>query len=139
MSTYHLQLPGICNQNCIFCCVNAQRLPSPKNLLIPPLYREILAETNEGDEILIGGGEPTRWENIATFFQVIQRMNRTSYVITNGSYPERLSKLIQLGMNRVVFSFFTLDEASHNKITDSKHYSKLLESLDLFKKMSLPI
>lgn len=127
--TFHLELPPICNQECVFCVISAKK--NEKSRLVDVAYqmKRVTAETAPGDRIIVGGGEPTYWSNVVELFSAILGSGRSAYVITNGSRPEVLEELFSIGMKKAVVSYFSSTEKVHNLVTRSEHFQLLERSL----------
>lgn len=128
-NTFHLELPPICNQECVFCVISAKKNEKSRLIDVDRQMKRVLSETSPGDRIMIGGGEPTYWINVVELFSAILESGRSAYVITNGSRPEVLEELFRAGMKKAVVSYFSSTEKVHNLVTRSEHFHLLERSL----------
>lgn len=128
-STFHLELPPICNQECVFCVISAKKNGISRTIDVERQLKRVFENTAAGDRVFIGGGEPTYWTNLEDLYRGVVDSGRSAYVITNGSRPEVLEKLFSLGMKKAVVSFFSSEEKIHNLVTRSDHFPLLERSL----------
>lgn len=95
-ATFHLELPPICNQECVFCVISAKKNSKPRMIDVESQTAKAVAATKPGDFVFIGGGEPTYWLNLPDLYRSISQTGRNVYVNTNGSAPEVLEELFRL-------------------------------------------
>jgi len=83
-------------------------------------------------------GEPTVYENIGGLIEELTRRGKTSFLVTNGLYPEKLKELIK--KKQLPTQLYVSVNAPNKKLYEKIHRSsvenaweKLNESLDLLK------
>lgn len=130
-ATFHLELPPICNQECVFCVISAKKNGASRTIDVSRQMAKVEANTAPGDRVFIGGGEPTYWNNLPELYSAIVASGRSAYVITNGSGPDVLEELFSLGMKKAVVSFFSSTAKIHNLVTRSDHFEKLEKTLSV--------
>lgn len=150
-----------CNFDCVFCW----RIHSKQRFLAPPKWddpkrivdsmieaqRELLSgfggnpevtkerfeEANEPKHVAISlDGEPTLYPYLAELLREIKRRRMTSFLVTNGSLPEKLIELIESNSipSTIYVSLYSTNPEDYLKITNSfvlKPLESVLQSLEL--------
>lgn len=129
---------GGCNFRCPF-CYNTDLVLSPGEL--PALTNEkILSTIREKksflDGICLSGGEPTIFNDLAEFLELIKNENLKVKLDTNGSHPEILKTLLEKGLVDYVAMDVknTLEAAEYKKtigITDKSITERVSKSIQL--------
>jgi len=126
-----------CNMKCPY-CMNSRVCEAVPDLEIVPLgtIKEYVMD-NEIDWITISGGEPTlaNLESLLELIEVMQSWGCSINLCTNGTYPEKLSKLIK-AVEYVTMDFKIADAALYSRWTKNGD-SLALEKVTLSKSMLL--
>ena len=98
---FHFQLTPRCNLHCTFCGQNRGMLASRRMEIPPEKWLELAREAAElaapdSAEITLWGGEPLLYgDELKDFIIKIKELGYAVKLDTNGSFPERLSSLIE--------------------------------------------
>src|SRR6056297_3304892 len=97
-----------------------------------------LAEAQEPDQFAISlTGEPTLYPKIGEFIEELRKLNKTSFLVTNGLQPEVIKELIQKNQlpTRLYVSVNTSNNSEHinfHRSLKEDAWEKLIETLKLF-------
>jgi len=107
----------------------------------PNVSRERFSEAMEPKHIAISlDGEPTLYPYLAEFIQLASSRGMTTFLVTNGTMPERLEELLEKAQPTSLYiSLYGPDKETHVKtckplIKDS--WEKLLKSLEIMGRFS---
>lgn len=130
-------------------CIEAQRklllgfkkLPSSKGNRVSKADMKKLGEAQEPMQFAISlSGEPMIYENIGGLIEELSSRGKTSFLVTNGLYPEKLKELKE--KNQLPTQLYISVNAPNKKLYDKIHRSsmenaweKLNESLELISEM----
>jgi tRNA wybutosine-synthesizing protein 1 len=130
-------------------CIKAQRklllgfkkLPSSKGKRVSKANMEKWKEAQEPMQFAISlAGEPTLYEPIGDLIEELRRQGKTSFLVTNGLYPEKLEELekkdqlptqlyVSINVpNKDMYQVF-------HKSTKPDAWERLMQSLDILKKL----
>lgn len=110
-----------CNNNCIFCC-NSERRKNIKDQSTSEIKQQILEAKRNGTSYLeLIGGEPTIRKDILNIVKFAKDLNfETIMFATNGrmfSNKNFAKKVIESGVNHIVFSIHGHNSKLHDKLT----------------------
>lgn len=130
-------------------CIKAQRklllgfkiLPETEYKTVSKADMKKWEEAQEPMQFAISlSGEPTIYEKIGDLIEELTRRGKTSFLVTNGLYPEKLKELIE--KNQLPTQLYISVNASNKELYDKFHRSsikdawkKLNSSLNLFKEL----
>lgn len=117
-----------CNQRCIFCHSDYGK---SKEISIDELRNAIKMDTSS---VLISGGEPTENKNLIEIIEEIKKNNIKFSIVTNGSNPDVLKKVIGLKPETVFVSFYSLDECTDKAMTQSNFFLNRMKTIDLLER-----
>ncbi len=85
-----------CNLRCIY-CHNAHLIPFKKGRIALEDVVSYISKNREFlDGVVISGGEPLVQEGLRDFLERVKKLGMSVKIDTNGFFPERLEKLIEL-------------------------------------------
>jgi MoaA/NifB/PqqE/SkfB family radical SAM enzyme/predicted dehydrogenase len=124
-----------CNQDCAFCSANE----TTENLATSPaeMLRKIARVARQGVEhVSFSGGEPTLSKDLVHYVRAASRLGiRKVELVTNGvllDTPERLSPLVEAGLNRAFVSLHAHDEDLSRRMTSkSGDWARTVRALGL--------
>ncbi len=89
-----------CNFRCPFCHNAGLVLPGQAEEEIPAETVLTYLEKRRGllDGVVVTGGEPLLWLDLAEFLQQVRELGYRIKLDTNGSFPERLQRLLERGL-----------------------------------------
>ncbi|HOL47415.1 MAG TPA: radical SAM protein [bacterium] len=122
-----------CNINCEFCYYKFNH--STHHRPIEEVKKELDLYKNfyNLEYIDISGGEPTIYKNIEDMIEYCNQIELKPTIITNGQLPERIKKIIEIGVEDILLSYHDIEEY-YNKITYTKNgYEKLLKTIEIMK------
>jgi len=122
-----------CNINCEFCYYKFKH--DTFHRPIDEVKKELdLYKNFYGLEYIdISGGEPTIYKNIEEMVEYCNKIDLKPTIITNGQLPDKIEKLIKVGVEDILISFHDIEDY-YNKITYTKNgYEKLLKTIDIMK------
>lgn len=112
----------ICNNRCTFCINYDKRdIPSPS---FTEIKKQIVSSRKRGSTYLeIIGGEPTIRPDIISLIKFAKEQNfKTIMIATNGrmlAYEDFAKKIIEAGLNSIVFSIHGHSSKLHDSLTQS--------------------
>lgn len=116
-----------CNMRCSY-CYNPEIVFGKGKYSFDDVYQFLNKRKNLLDGVVLSGGECTIHKELIPFVQEIKRMGFKIKLDTNGTYPDKVKKLV----NDQLIDFISLDfKAMKNKfytVTSSKHHSKFVET-----------
>lgn len=124
-----------CNNKCIFCC-NEDRRKTVRDKSTAEIKQDmILARERGSDYIELIGGEPTIRRDILELLKFAKQTGfKTIMFSTNGrmfSYKSFAKKLIDAGLNHVVFSIHGHNAKLHDSLTQVKgSFSQLIRGIN---------
>ena len=149
-----------CNQRCIFCWRAWEKMPpgiegaekwdDPKQIVeqsivaqrkllsgfggLDTVDKKKLAEANDPNQVAISlAGEPTMYPYISDLVDEYHRRNFTTFVVTNGMFPERLADMSL--PTQLYLSLDAPDEQTHVKVNAPQFqgsWATLNKTLELF-------
>jgi tRNA wybutosine-synthesizing protein 1 len=133
----------------IYSCINAQRkLLQGFNIDVHSKKKQLsradqkkLKEAQEPMQFAISlSGEPTTYPKIGELIEELRKRGKTSFLVTNGLYPEKLKELIKKKQlpTQLYISINTPNEELYNKFHRSMikdAWNKLNETLELLPKL----
>jgi MoaA/NifB/PqqE/SkfB family radical SAM enzyme len=140
-SVIYLESTNICNAGCVMCPNGGGRMTRQKGYMPLDLFKRIVDEcvSFEKDGLIIHlhlHGEPLfdplLFERI-TYIKNILKKSRVS-INTNGALlnEEKAQKLINSGIDEVIFSFNGTSEASYKKISQGINYQPVKDNVQHF-------
>ncbi|MBN2121107.1 MAG: radical SAM protein [Candidatus Omnitrophica bacterium] len=130
-----------CNLKCRFCFYGC----SPKDNLrsYDDIKKDILlAKTYAIEHLELSGGEPMLHPQIASIVEFCRRQGfRTICMITNGTLlvdMERMKTLGSKGLNQLVFSLHGPDSQTHDYLTQTETFDKILKAIENAKRLKIP-
>jgi len=129
-----------CNNCCSFCC-NLERKNFVKDESTSEIKNKILNAKKEGSDYLeLIGGEPTIRNDILSLVKFAKKLEfNTIMFATNGrmfSYKDFAEKIIEAGVNHLVFSIHGHNTEIHDKLTQVPgSFNQLLKGLENLKKI----
>ncbi len=106
----------------------------------PNVSKEKWKEANDPKHVAISlDGEPTLYPYLVELINEIKNRKMTSFLVTNGSYPEKLKELIQKNSvpTNLYISVYGWNEEIYRKITNpfekGNIFERVLKSLKMFK------
>ena len=131
-------------------CIEAQRklllgfkkLPTSKGHRVSKADMKKFEEAQEPMQFAISlSGEPTGYDQIGELIEELRKRRKTSFLVTNGLYPEKLQDL--KNKNQLPTQLYISVNAGNKKLYDKIHRSsmkdaweKLNESLELMKELN---
>jgi len=88
--------------------------------------------------VVLSGGEATLYEHLPSFCEKIKEMGFKIKLDTNGSNPEMIKALIDLGLLDFIALDYKAPKQKFLKITKNKHYDQFLMSLKFLIKSKHP-
>jgi tRNA wybutosine-synthesizing protein 1 len=130
-------------------CINAQRKllqgfnidRKSKKKQLSRANQKKLKEAQEPMQFAISlSGEPTVYPHIGTLISELRKRGKTSFLVTNGLYPEKLKELLKKKQlpTQLYISINTSNKELYNKFhrsTIKNAWSKLNETLELLPKL----
>lgn len=128
---------GGCNLRCPFChnrdlvFINENQNEIKTSYVFEYLNKRM----NIIDGVCISGGEPLIHENIAEFINIVKQMGYKVKIDTNGLYPSRLKKLIDMNLVDYVAVDIknTLDKYNMTTGTDDVDTDNILKTIEILK------
>lgn len=126
-----LFVPG-CNYNCFY-CHNRGLIEEISDILDINEIKDFLNKrVGLIDSVVISGGEPTLYNDLPLFFKELKQLGYLTKLDSNGSNPEMISSLIQLG----VVDYFAIDYKTPRDFYpiycgEHSDASKVIESIQL--------
>ncbi len=130
-------------------CIKAQRkliegfkiVPETKNKTVSKANMEKWEEAQEPTQFAISlSGEPTLYEKIGELIEELRKRGKTSFLVTNGLYPEKILEL--KNKNQLPTQLYVSVNTSNKKLYDKFHRSckkdaweKLNETLGLMRNL----
>lgn len=148
----------LCSNRCLFCwrviektpvsikdvdepgdiikgCIKAQRLLLTGFKGLDRTDKKKWRESQHPNQVAISlVGEPTMYPKIPELVNEFRRKDFTTFLVTNGQYPERLRKIKKL--TNLYISLDAPDRQTYRKLDRPSlpdHWEKLMESLDVMK------
>lgn len=131
-------------------CIEAQRklligfkkLPSSKGKSVSKANMKKWEEAQEPMQFAISlSGEPTGYDDIGKLIEELRRRGKTSFLVTNGLYPEKIEELKR--KNQLPTQLYISVNAPNKKLYNKIHRSsmedaweKLNKSLDIISKLN---
>jgi len=122
-----------CNFRCPY-CHNPELLYPKKDGLIPELqiFDFLKTRTNKLDAVVISGGEPCLQQDLIEFMRKIKDMGFLVKLDTNGSFPQKIQEIIELG----IVDYLAMDVKGpvnkYRHITNSNvNTNNILQSIDI--------
>lgn len=122
------KINSICNFKCSYCFDPTKTdlfFPNEEN--INTLIDNIMNSNHETFEFIILGGEPLLYPNIVRLLKKLCSLEKVTrvFIITNGSIPEILDKVVHIDSNKLKICF-----SIHPEVTDEKIFSSILETIN---------
>ncbi len=132
---------GGCNFRCPF-CHNALLVTEQDNIFYSEeeIFEHLKLRKNVLDGVAVTGGEPLLQKDIERFLYEIKELGYAVKLDTNGSYPEKLKGILELGL----CDYVAVDIKNHKEKyaetigLDSFDISLLEESMRLLKESAVP-
>jgi len=123
-----------CNFRCPYC--HNPELVDPKKFVIELKEAEILSflDRRKGklDAVTVTGGEPLLQSDLSTFLSEVKRLGYLVKLDTNGSFPIRLKKIIELkSVDYIAMDIKTSLDKYHQVIKRKIDTRKILDSIRL--------
>lgn len=128
---------NVCNFRCKF-CHNRSLIDTPHNLFTYEYLQEILKKYKDDwtEGVVVSGGEPCVHEGIYDLIEFISNMGFKIKLDTNGSFPERLKKVLPL-VDYVAMDLKCSFE-NYPVLSNFKNTDKIKESIELLKSSGKP-
>jgi radical SAM protein with 4Fe4S-binding SPASM domain len=109
-----------CKLKCVHCSSMSTEVSS--KTMTWSKCRNIIDEATEMgvEKVSFSGGEPLLWSNLCDAVSLSKKNGMQVSVYTTGNTPHALQELERLhaaGLNKIMFSIFSSDEANHEKVT----------------------
>lgn len=119
-----------CNQKCIFCYACGQAMGKTRELSTEQWRRAIdKLDAAHVPMVTFTGGEPTLREDIAELVgyakRLVTRLNTNGVKLTS----ELAAKLREAGLDSVQVTLYSYDEAVHNSLVGSEHFSDTVRGI----------
>ena len=121
----YIQVDRVCNQSCIFCSnpETGAFMPLAKAKALVDMYK-----SNGDDGVIISGGEPTLYEDLAKLIAYCRQRDMPARIITNGQKTADLQyfrSLVDAGLDGIEVFHHRLDSAAR------EHFLKLAKRFGL--------
>lgn len=130
-----------CNFRCPFCHNSHLAEARSEDSIVEEEFFEFL-EKRKGvlDGVCVSGGEPLMNDDVISFLQKIKDMGYSIKIDTNGSYPKRLEKVIELGLCDYVAMDIknSFDKYGMTAGIENANINSVVESIELLKKSEIP-
>ena len=133
-----------CNERCVFCYYRDSLAKGDvKDLTLEQIKKRLRIGRKFGkNEVDLSGGEPTIRKDI---FEIIRYAKKIGYttvaIITNGlmlAKKEFCEKLVDAGLNDILFSLHGPDREMHDYLTSVKgSYDKLMKGMDYMSELGI--
>ena len=88
-----------CNFRCHFCHnADMAKCESPDKMTEDEFFKFLTKRQGLLDGVCVSGGEPLMSDDVIPFIQKIKDMGYSVKIDTNGSFPERLKKIAEMGL-----------------------------------------
>ncbi len=137
MACFIFQLTTRCNQSCRF-CYNKKGSFGPLKEICFKKYIPVINFLKKNEPIdvaIIGFGEALLYKDIDLFLKNIKNLKNFKSMTTNGSLLDFYAKDIATSINKLNISIHGL-EKTHNKITKSNNFSKVIKGIEKIKKIN---
>lgn len=124
---------NICNLSCMYC--THWSMKRKKKMMINSVFSKIVSQLENMNWkpklTLVGHGEPLLHPQIIEFIKLAKPVSFSTSVITNGTVlNENLSEeLIKSGLDRIQFSFDTIDKTLYEKARQGANFEKTLKNI----------
>jgi len=127
-----------CNNNCRFCYDGGYKRTLPP-MTTDQVKKELREAASRGSSIVdFMGGEPTIRKDIIQLVRYAKKLGfKTISVTTNGKmfyYEEFVKKMVNAGLNSVIFSIHGHKAELHNYLTQSNSYDYVVQGIKNLKK-----
>jgi len=108
----------------------------------PRVDKKLFAEAMDPKHMAISlDGEPTLYPYLADLIKLAEKRGMTTFLVTNGSMPDRLMELLELGAEptNLYISLYGPDEETHLRVCRplvADSWSRLLKSLEVMRSFS---
>lgn len=127
-----VELTNYCNFKCCFCPTGTKSMQRVKgfmsDIVIEALISNIKKYSIPGVRF-IRWGEPTMHPKYIEIIEKIKKSGSAVHINTNGSLLDKaqITKLIDIGLDSIKFSFQGADEGTYNEMREGGDYTRLLE------------
>lgn len=119
-----------CNQKCLFCYAAGQKMSAAKELTTAQ-WKQVIDRLEDAHVPMVTftGGEPTQRPDIAQLVGYAKRM--VTRLNTNGINltPSLVQELKEAGLDSLQVTLYSHDEAVHNALVGSAHFSDTVEGI----------
>lgn len=131
---------GGCNLRCPF-CHNATLVKNP--IAVPDMTKEVLAYLKSRRSLLEGvcitGGEPLIQPGLEDFIRKIREMGYSVKLDTNGSFPDKLSHILEAGLvDYVAMDVKSAPETYGTAIGADTDFGVFARSIEIIKSCTVP-
>jgi MoaA/NifB/PqqE/SkfB family radical SAM enzyme len=134
-----VEVSAFCNLSCIMCTrqINVDR---PIGNMTEALFRKVADQAVAAGVKLMrfsGYGEVLMSKDFLLFLQIAKEHGLLTHLTSNGLLltPEISRKLVELGLDKVKFSFQGTDEHEYNRMRNTDKYWQLVESIRTLRKI----
>lgn len=132
-----LELTNACNLDCLQCWRHDMQRPLTR--LDPALVRELLVQAagRVAGVRFIGQGESLLHPDFADLAQAAKDLGLLTHLTTNGLLltPELAGRIIEMGLDSVVFSFQGTDKAGYEFMRRNRKYDQLCATIREFSQL----
>ena len=130
-----------CNFRCRF-CHNADMVESlsPDEMTEEEFFKFLTKRQGLLDGVCVSGGEPLMSDDVIPFIQKIKDMGYSVKVDTNGSFPERLKKIAEMGLCDYIAMDIKNSPEKYSITAGNKNISfeSVRESIEFIKNSGIP-
>ena len=141
LSRVHIDISGLCNENCIHCYIPSNR---KNGLMSITMFENILYQCKEMNVInlTLSGGEPMLNPNLIEFLLLCNKHNFSVNVLSNLTMlsDELLAVFSNNPLISVQTSLYAMDETIHDTITRKKgSFRKTMSAIDRLYEANIPM
>ena len=129
-----IELTNNCNLNCLFCSRHIMK--RKKGFMSFDTFKKFVDEMAENNSALrmIRWGEPLLHPELLEFVEYAKNKGVLVHITTNGLLlnEEKAKKLIELGLNSIIFSFQGATKKGYEEMRNNKKYDLLCENIKRF-------
>ena len=135
-----IELTNFCNFHCRFCPTGTNSLQRTRGYMSQKVVESLITNVAQYHIPLVRfvrWGEPTLHSEYITIAKELKSVGAAVHINTNGSRlnDEQMSKLLDIKLDSIKFSFQGADAQSYNEMRHGGNYEKLLDILREFWKL----